>query len=849
MGQKTQHYVQGQWQSGNGEGIPVFDSITGEHFTSTTVRGLDVASILQYGRDKGHTLRKMTFQQRGNMLKSLAMYLTKRKQAFYEISYRTGATKRDSWVDIEGGFGNLFANASLRKLFPNQTYHVEGDPIDLSRGGRFMAHHIMVPREGVAVHINAFNFPVWGMLEKCAVNWMAGMPAVVLPAPQTAYLTEAVVREIIASGILPEGSLQLISGTAKNILDTVGSQDVVTFTGSANIGRQLKNHPQLTRESVPFTMEADSLNAAILGPDAVVGTPEFDLFIKEVRNEMTTKCGQKCTAIRRIIVPQDLIDDVQNALSKQLDKVTIGDPRLKEVHMGSLVSVDQRESVKEQVAKIAQTAQMVYGDFDEFKVLGADAQKGAFLKPILMREDNPLQNENAHIIEAFGPVSTLMPYDTLQDAITLAKMGKGSLVSSIVTNDNTIAREYAVGAASHHGRILILNRESAAQSTGHGSPLPSLIHGGPGRAGGGEEMGGMRGVKHYLQRCAIQGSPTSLTKVTGIYQPKAAYIEAPAHPFTYHWDDIQPGMSLKTHNRTITDTDIVNFGNITWDHFYAHTDITSLDGSIFEKRTAHGYFIISMAAGLFVYPNKGPVAANYGLEEIRFLRPIYNNDTLYVRLTCKQKIDRDARGKEHPSGIVKWYVEVFDTNVDKANALLPKTAEKEDPLVCIATILTMVEKKQEVFVELPTRKIESCLAKLTLESKPTWGIMTPQHMVEHLEYTYKIASGELQNFDISTPEKYLEKTQDSLYNYEKFPANSNFPHLKKDTLGSLIHPDLETAVAKFLQQRDRYLDFFTQNPDAVLKNLVFGELNKYQWYLLERKHLNHHFEQFNLLDQ
>ena len=849
MGQKTQHYVQGQWQSGNGEGIPVFDSITGEHFTSTTVRGLDVASILQYGRDKGDTLRKMTFQQRGNMLKSLAMYLTKRKQAFYEISYRTGATKRDSWVDIEGGFGNLFANASLRKLFPNQTYHVEGDPIDLSGGGRFMAHHIMVPREGVAVHINAFNFPVWGMLEKCAVNWMAGMPAVVLPAPQTAYLTEAVVREIIASGILPEGSLQLISGTAKNILDTVGSQDVVTFTGSANIGRQLKNHPQLTRESVPFTMEADSLNAAILGPDAVVGTPEFDLFIKEVRNEMTTKCGQKCTAIRRIIVPQDLIDDVQNALSKQLDKVTIGDPRLKEVRMGSLVSISQRESVKEQVAKIAQTAQMVYGDFDEFKVLGADAQKGAFLKPILMREDNPLQNENAHIIEAFGPVSTLMPYDTLQDAITLAKMGKGSLVSSIVTNDNTTARDYAVGAASHHGRILILNRESAAQSTGHGSPLPSLIHGGPGRAGGGEEMGGMRGVKHYLQRCAIQGSPTSLTKVTGIYQPKAAYIEAPAHPFTYHWEDIQPGMSLKTHNRTITDTDIVNFGNITWDHFYAHTDITSLDGSIFEKRTAHGYFIISMAAGLFVYPNKGPVAANYGLEEIRFLRPIYNNDTLYVRLTCKQKVDRDARGKEHPSGIVKWYVEVFDTNVDKANALLPKTAEKEDPLVCIATILTMVEKKQEVFVELTTRKIESCLAKLTLESKPTWGIMTPQHMVEHLEYTYKIASGELQNFDISTPEKYLEKTQDSLYNYEKFPANSNFPHLKKDTLGSLIHPDLETAVAKFLQQRDRYLDFFTQNPDAVLKNLVFGELNKYQWYLLERKHLNHHFEQFNLLDQ
>jgi oxepin-CoA hydrolase/3-oxo-5,6-dehydrosuberyl-CoA semialdehyde dehydrogenase len=845
---KTQHYIQGQWQSGNGEGIPVFDSITGAHFTSTTVEGLDVPSILQYGRDKGDTLRKMTFQQRGNMLKSLALYLEKRKQAFYEISYRTGATKRDSWVDIEGGFGNLFANASLRKLFPNQTYHVEGDPIDLSRGGRFMAHHIMVPREGVAVHINAFNFPVWGMLEKCAVNWMAGMPAVVLPAPQTAYLTEAVVREIIASGILPEGSLQLISGTARNILDTVQSQDVVTFTGSAKIGRILKNHPQLTAESVPFTMEADSLNAAILGRDAVPGTPEFDLFVKEVRTEMTTKCGQKCTAIRRIIVPQELIEDVQIALIHQLDKVTIGDPRLREVRMGSLVNDAQRNSVKEQVAKIAESAAIVYGNTDDFETIGADSQKGAFMKPIVLREDHPLQNEQAHVTEAFGPVSTIMPYTTLEDAITLAKMGKGSLVSSIITNDDKIAREYAINAASHHGRILILNRESAKQSTGHGSPLPGLIHGGPGRAGGGEEMGGMRGIKHYLQRCAIQGSPTTLTTVTGIYQPKGAYTEAPAHPFTYHWEDIKPGMSLKTHNRTITDTDIVNFGNITWDHFYAHTDITSLDGSIFEKRTAHGYFIISMAAGLFVYPNKGPVAANYGLEEIRFLRPIYNNDTLYVRLTCKQKVDRDSRGTEHPSGIVKWYVEVFDTNVDTANAILPKGAEKEDPLVCIATILTMVEKKQEVFTETTTKVIESCLATLSEDHKAQWGIMTPQHMVEHLEYTYKIASGEIQDFDIATPEKYLEKTHDSLYNFEKFPVNSNFPGLEKNTLALLQHPDLKTAKEKFLEERFKYLTFFKENPDTILKNLVFGELNKYEWYLLERKHLNHHFEQFNLLD-
>ncbi|MGK0235028.1 MAG: oxepin-CoA hydrolase/3-oxo-5,6-dehydrosuberyl-CoA semialdehyde dehydrogenase, partial [Psychroserpens sp.] len=740
---KTQHYVTGQWIDGIGEGAPVFDSITGEQFTSTTVEGLDVPSILQYGRDNGSVLRKMTFQERGNMLKSLAMYLVKKKQAFYELSYRTGATKIDSWIDIEGGFGNLFANASLRKLFPNQTYHVEGDPIDLSRGGRFMAHHIMVPKEGVAVHINAFNFPIWGMLEKCAVNWMAGMPAVVLPAPQTAYLTEAVVKEIIASGLLPEGALQLISGTARNILDTVQSQDVVTFTGSALVGRALKTHPQLTQESVPFTLEADSLNASILGEDALPGTPEFNIFIKEVRKEMTVKCGQKCTAIRRIIVPENLIEEVQIALGKELDKVTIGDPRLKEVRMGSLVSEQQRNSVREQVKKLAKTASIVYGDLNEVETIGADSKKGAFLKPIVLREDHPLKNEAAHVTEAFGPVSTIMPYKSIEEAVTLAKMGKGSLVSSIVTNDNKIAKEYTINAASHHGRILILNRENAKESTGHGSPLPALVHGGPGRAGGGEEMGGMRGIKHYLQRCAVQGSPTSLTEVTGIYQAKGAYTEISDHPFSYHWEDIQSGMSLKTHKRTITDGDIVNFANLTWDHFYAHTDITSLEGSIFEKRTAHGYFILAAAAGLFVYPNKGPVTANYGLEECRFLRPIYHNDTVYVRLTCKQKIDRDSRGKEHPSGIVKWYVEVFDV---------------EHELVAIATILTMVQKKQKVFVEMTSEKITSCLNDLTENSKAKWGILTPQHMVEHLEDAYRIASGEFQDFEITTPEKYLEKT-------------------------------------------------------------------------------------------
>lgn len=829
---KIQNYINGHWIEGKGEGTPLFDSVTGEIIAHASTEGIDFAEVLHYGRTKGgEKLRKMTFQERGNMLKSLALYLTKRKDYFYEISYKTGATKVDSWIDIEGGFGNLFANASLRKLFPNQSYDVEGDPIDLSRGGRFMAHHILVPKRGVAVHINAFNFPVWGMLEKCAVNWMAGVPAVVKPATSTSYLTEAVVREIINSKILPEGALQLICGSAHTILDTIESQDVVTFTGSANTGRKLKSHAQIINESVPFNMEADSLNASILGEDAVPGTPEFDLFISQARSEITVKCGQKCTAIRRLIVPENLIDDVQIALGKALDKVTIGDPRLKEVRMGSLVSKDQVKEVKDRVREIAQTASIVYGDLDKLELIGAN-ENGAFISPMLLREEKPFENISVHETEAFGPVSTLMPYKNIEEAIELAQLGKGSLVSSIVTNSDATAKEYVIGAASHHGRILVLNRENAKQSTGHGSPLPLLVHGGPGRAGGGEEMGGVRGIKHYMQRCAVQGSPTTLTEITGIYQPNSKYKEISQHPFQYHWEDIEPGMSLRTHNRTVTDSDIISFANLTWDHFYAHTDITSLDGSIFKKRTAHGYFILAAAAGLFVYPNKGPVAANYGLEECRFLRPIYHNDTVYVRLTCKQKIDRDVASAEHPSGIVKWFVEVFDT---------------ENELVAIATILTMVQKKQEVFVEMTNEKVEACINKLTQDAKPKWGILTPQHLLEHLEQGYRIMSGEIQDFEIATPEKILEKVHHSLYNYEKFPQGTAFPTMKKGELEDLIHPDFETAKAKFFEARAAYQAFFKENPEAVMKNMVFGELNRYESYLLERKHLNHHFEQFGLI--
>jgi len=829
---KLGNYVLGTWQEGTGEGVPIYDAVTGDVVALSDTVGLDFADILQYGRQKGAALRNLTFQERGKLLKKLALHLLKKKEGFYELSYRTGATRADSWIDIEGGIGNLFANASLRKLFPNQSYHVEGEPIDLSRGGRFMAHHIMVPKRGVAIHINAFNFPVWGMLEKCAVNWMAGVPAIVKPATNTSFLTEAVVREIIASGILPEGAIQLISGSARAILDTVQSQDVVTFTGSASTGKMLKTHAQIIEESVPFNMEADSLNACVLGEDAVPGTPEFNLFIKEVRREMTAKCGQKCTAIRRVIVPERLLEDVQIQLGKALDKITIGDPRNKEVRMGALVSKDQVREVRERVAEISQTAEIVYGSLEGVELIGASAEKGAFIRPILMREDDPFTNLAVHDTEAFGPVSTIMPYKDLEEAITLAQMGKGSLVSSIVTNDDRIAREYVVNAASHHGRILVLNRESAQESTGHGSPLPNLVHGGPGRAGGGEEMGGMRGIKHYLQRTAIQGSPSTLTEITGIYQPNANYQETPQHPFKYHWEDLQAGMSLKTHKRTLTDTDIINFANVTWDHFYAHTDITSLDGSIFEKRTAHGYFIISAAAGLFVYPNKGPVAANYGLEDCRFLRPLYHNDTIYVRLTCKQKIERDVVTAEHPSGIVKWFVEVFDV---------------ADELVAVATILTMVQKKQETLVEMTEAQIKGSLDQLQEDHAPKWGTMTPQTMVEHLEYSYRIASGEIQDFDVITPAKRLEKVHATLYNYRKFPLGFDFALAEKSKITEPKHANLQAAKDKFWEARTAYLQYFADNPTATNKHPVFGLINAYEWHLMERKHLNHHFAQFNLL--
>jgi oxepin-CoA hydrolase/3-oxo-5,6-dehydrosuberyl-CoA semialdehyde dehydrogenase len=677
---KLGNYVTGQWIAGDGEGQALYNAVNGELIGYASTEGLDFNAILEYGRKTGNpALRKMTFHERGRVLRALALHLRNHLDQFYAISYKTGATKSDSWVDIEGGIGNLFSYASLRRKFPDEPFCTDGEPVPLSKGGSFMGHHILVPKEGVAIHINAFNFPVWGMLEKIAVNLLAGVPAVVKPATITSYLTEAVVKEIIASRILPEGALQLICGSAGDLLDHVTAQDVITFTGSASTGQKLKSHPRVLSENVPFNMEADSLNCIVLGNDVTVGMPEWDIFIKEVRREMTTKAGQKCTAIRRIFVPENKMEEVWKALSQSLSQTTIGNPLNEKVRMGSLAGQSQREEVKAQVQKLLASSQIIYGSLDGVDVIDADAKKGAFISPLLLKNEKPFQSEAVHTVEAFGPVSTIMPYKNTDEAIQLANLGKGSLVCSMVTADDTLAREFVFGAATHHGRILILNETCAKESTGHGSPLPNLVHGGPGRAGGGEEMGGVRGVRHYMQRVAIQGSPTTITAITNVYQAGAATREDEKHPFRKYFEELQIGDTLITHKRTVTEADIVNFANVSWDHFYAHTDHTSLEGTIFEKPVAHGYFILSAAAGLFVDARKGPVLLNYGLEECRFVKPVYAGATIGVKLTCKEKIEQEKKEEnEIPKGIVKWLVEVTD---------------EKNEAVAVATILTMVAKR------------------------------------------------------------------------------------------------------------------------------------------------------------
>lgn len=673
------NYALGQFIPADQSGQTLYNAITGDPVAIASSKGLDFAAMLEYARHTGGpALRKMTFQQRGRALKALAMFLLERKDKYYALSAATGATKVDSWIDIEGGIGNLFAYASLRRQFPDETFCLEGDVAKLSKGGTFIGHHICVPKHGVAIHINAFNFPVWGMLEKIAVNLLAGVPAVVKPATLTSYLTELVFADIIESKILPEGSLQLICGSANGLLDHTISQDVVTFTGSKHTGMMLKQHPNIASESVPFTMEADSLNAMILGEDCTPGTAEFDIFIKEVTKEITIKAGQKCTAVRRIIVPENLVEDVQINLGKRLASVVIGDPGVEGVRMGALAGKSQVEDVLQKIEQLKKSQEIVIGDYNNFNVTGADKNKGAFLPPIVFLNKNPFKNTDCHNVEAFGPVSTIIPYKNLDEAIQLSQMGKGSLVSTLVTNDPNVARTYVLNAGPYHGRVQLLNERCAKESTGHGSPMPLLTHGGPGRAGGGEEMGGKRGVFHYLQRIAIQGHPEMLTRVTNVFQPGADYHESPIHPFKKYFEEVRVGDTLFTAKHTVSDADIVNFANVSGDNFYAHMDATALEGTIFTQRVAHGYFVLSKAAGLFVDAKKGPVLLNYGLDECRFTKPVYPGMTIGVKFTCKEKIDQEKKTPEDiAKGIVKWVVDVYD-----------ETGET----VAIATILTMVKK-------------------------------------------------------------------------------------------------------------------------------------------------------------
>ena len=689
---KLGNYVLGNWIEGDGEGQPLFNAVNGELIGSATTKGLDFHSILDYGRKVGSpALRKMTFHERGRMLKALALYLFENKEKFYPTSYNTGATRADSWVDIEGGIGNLFSNASLRRKLPDEIFALDGENIGLSKGGTFSAQHILLPKEGVALHINAFNFPVWGMLEKIAVNLMAGVAAVVKPATITSYLTEAVVKEIIHSKILPEGALQLVCGSAGDILDHVNSQDVITFTGSASTGLMLKSNANVLRENVPFNLEADSLNCIVLGEDVTPQMPEWDIFIKEVRKEMTSKAGQKCTAIRRIFVPENKMEDVWIALGKSLSQTTIGNPENEKVRMGALAGQSQRKEVLEQVQKLLASSQILYGSLDSVELIDADDQKGAFMSPLLLKNDRPFQSVEVHNVEAFGPVSTIMPYKNTGEAIALSKLGKGSLCSSVVTVNEQFSKNFVLGAGTFHGRILVLNRDCAKESTGHGSPLPMLIHGGPGRAGGGEEMGGLRGIRHYMQRVAVQGSPTMLTAITNVYQPKAKATESAVHPFKKYFEELKIGDQLITEKRKITSEDIDRFADLSGDHFYAHIKTTDFSDTMFEQQVAHGYFIMSAAAGLFVDSfEKNPVLLNYGIEELRFTKPVYPGMEIFSKLTCKEKISQElkeitpeteyVKGIEIPKGIVKWYVEIIDSREETTG---------------VATILTMVRKRNQ----------------------------------------------------------------------------------------------------------------------------------------------------------
>ena len=680
-------YIMGKWVNGAGEGRKIYHALTNEGLYSVTTEGLPLAKSLQYGREiGGEALANQTFQQRGEMIKALAKYLLAHKDELYAISAQTGATKADSWVDIEGGIGTLFAYAGLAsRELPDDTVWSEDEMIPLSKQGQFIARHILTSRRGVALHINAFNFPCWGMLEKLAPTWLAGMPAIIKPATASAQVTQAMVKLMVDSGLVPEGAIQLICGGVGDMFDHLDFEDVVTFTGSAGTGQKLKSHPRIHQKSVPFTMEADSLNCAILGSDVLPESPEFVLFIKEIAREMTAKAGQKCTAIRRIIVPKSQLENVKHALLKRLSGVTMGDPAVDGVRMGALINLEQRQDVQEKVDYLrANGCELLCGgSFTNLQVMGADSQNGAFYPPTLLYCAQPFIHQAVHETEAFGPVATLMSYDSLEQAVQLAILGGGSLAGTLVTADSQVAQSVIRASARAHGRMLILNEAAAAESTGHGSPLPMLVHGGPGRAGGGEELGGLRAVKHYMQRTAIQGSPSMLTAISKQWMRGADTVADVVHPFRKYFEDLVIGDTLLTARRTVTEADIVNFACLSGDNFYVHVDKLGAEQSMFGERIAHGYFVVSAAAGLFVDAGVGPVIANYGMENLRFIEPVKIGDTIQVRLTCKKTIKKvQKKAEDKPNGVVEWDVQVFN---------------QRNEVVALYSILTLVERRHGDF--------------------------------------------------------------------------------------------------------------------------------------------------------
>lgn len=663
-------YLSGQWVTGHGAGVALQDAVTGEELGSLSSVGADFAAAVTYAREKGGVaLREMTFHDRAAALKAMAKHLMAQKELFYALSVKTGATRADGWVDIEGGIGTLFSYASVvTRELPNDVMMVEGDIENLSKGGTFVGRHVLTSKPGVAVHINAYNFPCWGMLEKIAPSLVAGMPVIVKPATPGAYLARAMVEQMVNGGFFPEGAIQIICGSAGDVLDHLGEQDVVTFTGSAATAHKLRSHPNVVANSIPFTMEADSLNCAILGESVKEDDEEFDLFIKEVVREMTVKAGQKCTAIRRVIVPVEMVSAVSQALKARLERTTVGDPSLEGVRMGPLAGRDQAADVKAKVATLRDECEVLLGATDTFALEGSGNESGAFFPPTLLFCDAPMSKRLVHEVEAFGPVSTLMPYESLDEALAIAKLGRGSLVGSIYTFDDVEARRIVLEAAAYHGRMLILNRDCAKESTGHGSPLASLVHGGPGRAGGGEELGGVRAIKHYMQRTALQGSPTTLMAITREHYPGARTYSDDIHPFKKWFEDLKIGETLVTHRRTVTEADIVNFGCLSGDHFYAHFDEIAAKESFFGQRVAHGYFVLSAAAGMFVEPSPGPVIANYGLENLRFVEPVPIGTTIQAKISVKRKVKKAPRGDEQPNGVVVWSVEVVNQD-DKPVAL------------------------------------------------------------------------------------------------------------------------------------------------------------------------------------